>query len=506
MKRIVLKITICALTLALIFCALPLFGAVPGSYAEEAKLDGIDYNRFTQKAMPVGTAKTSEATLKLNNLVFKGKLTGTLGLTIDEMNDIIRNELKLLGLTLEEVKVLSSLGADLDGKVTKEIVKKLAVALSNYIPGGVGPVTPADMVKALAYGAPDVDGVIIDKTKGYVVDQFKDAAKAEREALAKNLGKGVQKVPGVGLGVMGFAVNSVDVALELADTTEFEKFCKLMEEQFEKIAKFYILTSQKMNQKAEEKNSVGSALTFDNAVAENDAVFLGVDVKMKFTLSGVLKRQTGPDEVVDWGDNSGTYEGNLTLVAEGADMEHFDAVFAKTSDLWTYSGMADEWCQILCRYPGLASAQEDMLKMALDTPNKRTVLKRTLVGRFSMTISSWKKGEIKPSLSGKFNNVSDTLEFVFEHNIAHEFNYREVDRETLEDLGFPLEQYHLKSVPGMLAEIHISWVGNKAAHQLERAGMVEFGGDGRTLALTKRQIGTIWYPLEFGPELTIKPT
>ena len=488
--------------LFLFLIALCFGGLLLSARAEAAEIDGIDYNRFTQRAMKGDGASVSEVSLFLNDLEFKGKLTGTLGLTLEEMNEIIRSEMRILGLNETEIKVLSTIGADLDKNVKIEMGKKLAVALANYIPSA-GPLSAADVAKYAAYGPPKVDDVIVDKTKGFVVDQFQEIAKNERAELAKQLGKGIGKTPKVGLGVMGFAVNSVDVAMELADTSQFDQFCKDLEEKYEKIGKFYILTSQLMNKRAAEKNASGAVLQFDRATAKNECVFLGVDgVIMTYTLTGKLSRTVGEDEIIDAGDNRGDYEGDLTLVVEGSNLASFDARFHKTSNLWALSGMVDDWCQIFVRYPGLESAQEDFLTLCLDTVNRPTVLKRTLVGHFRVRIGSWDKGVIKPELSGKFNNVSDTLEWVFEHNIAHEYFWEQVDPVTFEPLGKPLEQYHITSIPGTLSEIHISWVGNRAAEVENRAGMEEYKG-GRNRTITKRELGTVWYPLEFAPEIRI---
>ncbi|MBO4229902.1 MAG: hypothetical protein J5938_06100 [Clostridia bacterium] len=496
------------------FLALPL--TLPQAEAadlSDGKYKGIDYNRFTQKLDQF--ADSFDVELTMHTLKFKGTLTGATALTVEEMNAIINEVLNTLHMTVAGVEILSSIGADLDGKVDKEIAKKLLVALSNYIPSPTPVFGASDVAKVIAYGPPESSvpdaGFAIGATKGIVVDALNDAMEANEKAIieAAKAAKKVPKIP-VSAGVASFALNSIDVALELADTEQFDKFCNEMTKLFEKIAEFYIRCSQKMNDLAEKKNANRIRISFKDAKCDADpCVFLGVDnVTTQFTLNGDLYLKTG-DTVVAAGDNSGTYEGELTLVLEGKNFgECFDARFSDSSDIWLYGQRINDWCQILYKFEGMPNARSELLSKFIPKVNKPTVLKRTLVGKFTADIRSWTAGTLKPSLSGAFNNVSDKTEFTFEMNFGQEMRSTvSVDRNgTHIDLGQPVQQWHVKSTGRGLDAMHVTWVGNEAARVWlngQSVGQEMYSGDGQDVPLTQRDIGTVFYPLEFAPEITV---
>ena len=504
------------LSLLLVLCfAFSLTHALPQAKADvlpDGRYKGIDYNRFTQRLEQF--ADSFDVELTMHTLAFKGTLTGATALTVEEMNAIINEVLNTLHMTVTDVEILSSLGADLDGKVKKEIAKKLLVALSNYIPSPTPAVGASDVAKLIAYGPPsesEPTGFAIGVGKSIVVDELKDTMeKREKELIIQTFKAGkLPKIP-VSAGVASFALDSIDVALELADTEQFDKFCNEMTKLFEKIAEFYIRCSQKMNDLAEKKNANRIRISFKDAKCEADpCVFLGVDnVKTEFTLNGDLYLKTG-ETVVTPGDNSGTYEGELTLVLEGKDLANcFDARFADASDIWLYGQRVNDWCQILFKFEGLPDARDNLLTKFIPKVNKPTVLKRTLVGKFTANIQSWTAGTVKPLLSGAFNNVSDTTEFTFEMNFGQEVrSVVSVDRNGRQvDLGQPVQQWHVKSTGRGLDAFHVTYVGNEAARVWmdgQSVGQVMYSGEGQDMPITQRDIGTVFYPLEFAPELTV---
>ena len=140
--------------------------------------------------------------------------------------------------------------------------------------------------------------------------------------------------------------------------------------------------------------------------------------------------------------------------------------------------------------------------------NKPTVLKRTLVGKFTADIRSWSAGTLKPALSGAFNNVSDTTEFTFEMNFGQEMKAHQtaVKGGLIVDLGAPVMQWHVKSTGRGLDAFRVTWVGNEAAHVWcngQSVGIEMYGGEGQDVPITQRDIGTVFYPLEFAPEMTV---
>lgn len=513
MKTRIFKVFSLLLILTFVFSVPAALPEAEATVLADGKFKGIDYNRFTQRLDKF--ADSFDVELKMHTLTFKGTLTGAAALTVEEMNAIIKEVLSALNMTVEEVEILSSVGADLDGKVTKEIAKKIAVALSNYIPSPTPLVGASDVAKLVAYGPPDStdpSGYGFGVAKNIIVDDLKDTmAKQEKEFIAKSLKAGkIPKLP-VNAGLASFALDSIDVALELADTEQFDKFCDEMTKLFAKIAEFYIRCSQKMNDLAEKKNQNRIRISFKDAKCDADpCVFLGVDnVTTQFTLNGDLYLKTG-DTVVTPGDNSGVYEGELTLTLEGKDFANcFDARFADASDLYLYGQRINDWCQILYKFEALPNAREDLLAKFIPKVNKPTVLKRTLVGKFTADIRSWTAGTLKPVLSGAFNNVSDTTEFTFEMNFGQEMKAHQtaVKDWLIVDLGAPVQQWHVKSTGRGLDAFRVTWVGNEAARVWcdgQSIGIEMYGGEGQDVPITQRDIGTVFYPLEFAPEITVK--
>ena len=513
MKTRIFKFFSLLLILAFVFSVPAALPEAEATVLADGKFKGIDYNRFTQRLDKF--ADKFDVELTMHTLKFKGELTGAAALTVEEMNEIIKEVLNTLHMTVGDVEILSSVGADLDGKVTKEIAKKLAVALSNYIPSPTPFVGASDAVKLVAYGPPDSpepDPMYgINVAKNVIVDDMMNTVKKNEEAIreAAKAAKKVPKIP-ISAGVASFAINSVDVALELADTEQFDKFCEEMTKLFAKIAEFYIRCSQKMNDLAEKKNQNRIRISFKDAKCDADpCVFLGVDnVTTQFTLNGDMYLKTG-DTVVTPGDNSGVYEGELTLTLEGKDFANcFDARFADASDLYLYGQRINDWCQILYKFEVLPNAREDFLAKFIPKVNQPTVLKRTLVGKFTANIRSWSAGTVKPVLSGAFNNVSDTTEFTFEMNFGQEMKaHQTVARNgMIIDLGAPVMQWHVKSTGRGLDAFRVTWVGNEAARVWcngQSIGAEMYGGEGQDVPITQRDIGTVFYPLEFAPEITV---
>ena len=498
---------------ALLILAALLAGSMTFSFGVSAdavpsyELKGIDYNRFTQKIDRYLSAY--QVKLKLFDMEFNGLLKGSEGLSLQEMNYIIQQVLSELNLTLDDIELFSSVGADLDRNVKIEMFKKFIVAMSNYIPSHPqSPISPGYVVKQLVYGEDTTGaGAADDMIKNKITDNLRDRMKKDLAQRATQNAKFLAKSPASANIVGWFALSSIDVAKEFADTSQFERFCEEMERRYSAASGFYSICSQRMNEAVLRKNS-DPVIDFKNAVAENTCVFLGVEnVKVKYTLNGELVMQAGADQVLAPDDNSGVYEGELTLVVEGRDLANcFDARFFDESMLWAYGQRINDWCQILYKFEGVPNARDIFLNKFMPKVNTPTVIKRTLVGNFRANVSSWTAGTLVPKLSGAFNNVSDTTEFVFEMNIGQEFKTPEKDRATGIDLGLPVMQWHVKSSGNGLDVFHVTWVGNAAARSMsdgKSVGAVMYSGDGQDMMITQRDIGTIWYPLESAPIIEI---
>lgn len=500
MKR---SIFVLAFFLFLVIFSKPLFVKA----ASNLPLDGIDYTRLTQKAYNKNGAYY-EVTLSLGNIIdLKGMLVGTEGLDMEEMNEIIEQQMSAMGLYLEDVKILSSVGRNLTKSQYKELAKKLAMAATNYIPGDIP--GASTIANELIYGGSDhltyASDAVNTYSKSYITDTVEGAL---INFVTKPGQKHVPKIKGIGL--VGFAISSIYAGKDLLDDTHYDEFCKLLEEQYKKIAEFYIKCSQKMNTAVAEKNLGRRTIEFNEySNATTEAVFLGVDgVKMKYKLRGKLYNKVSSDEFIDPGDNSGTYEGDLTLEIEAYDMENdFDFVFDDKCDLWTKPSEND-WCYILYKYPGVPLKRSD-LRTFYFYINNPSVLKRKLKGHFTLTISQHEiTGPITPKLSGAFNNISDEIDFLMDMACEQE-EKGEVHDYNGKNLGYAKSKWNIKGyVHGgtFIDSVHVTFTSNEAYkfyYNNQSVGCVVYGGSGQDMIITPSDLGTVWYPLEYAPKVQI---
>ena len=483
--------------------------------ASNAPLAGIDYTRLTQRAY--NGMSLFEVKMKIGDMELKGTLDGSEGLTMGEINEIVLAQLEQMQLSLEEVEVLSALGENLERRQWTEMGKKLLVALSEYIPafGPMDSVSPTDLVKYALYGEDPVaaapNSVLVGQGKKQLEKSVTDALQKE----AARMGKRIPKKAG-GLWLVGFALNSVSAGMDLADDTEFNRFCEKLEGEYARVAEFYARCSRKLNDEAELKNFGRGVIRFDErSTATSECTLLGVSgVRMRYRLTGTLRKQVDRDQAVEAGDNSGHYEGDLKLEIEGADLaKEFDAVFADRCALWKGMQHHSDWGQILYKFEGAAMNYRDVnLNKFIFTVNRPTYLKRTLVGHFKVFIPTAEiRGTVTPVLSGAFNNVSDGIDFLFRMTFGQEFKVHATKPGPYGnpvDLGVPIQQWHLEAFlqgAKAIGALHCSWVGNEAARVMMEGsvGEVVYSGEGQDVLITASDLGTVWKPLEEAPVLTV---
>lgn len=502
------KIRIIKPALLTVICIIIFLLVVPAGItkikaASSVSMDGIDYTRLTQKAY--NKLGKYDVTLSLGTMIeLKGALIGTEGLSMEEMNEIIEQQMASQNLNLEEIKILSSVGRNLSKAQKKELAKKLAMAATNYIPGSVPGVSA--LANEIIYGDSNYQTMRDDLHS--TVDKYL-IEKTITKTLEDSITKPGHKVPKIkGIGLVGFAINSVYAAKDLMDDTHYDAFCKKLEEEYQKIAEFYIKCSQKMNDAVTEKNLNRRYIIFDdNSDATTEAIFLGVSgVKMRYKLRGTLRNQVTLDEFIDPDDNSGTYEGDLTLEIEAYDMENdFDLVFDEVSTLWTSPATSD-WCYILHKYPGGHLKRED-LRTFIVSINEHSILKRKLKGHFTLTISQHEiTGPITPKLSGSFNNISDEIDFLMDMTFKQEGRVEEYDKGKY--LGYPLQTWHVKGyVHGgkYIDSVYVNFSANEAYNirNSQSVGNVLYAGGGQDMRVSSSDLGTVWYPLEYAPKIQI---
>ena len=285
-KKKAKSLAVILLVICSLFVMMPQTLSLNVSAASNAPLDGIDYTRLTQKA---STAMSNfDVRMKIGDVELKGLFAGSEGLTMGEINEIILSQLSLMHLDLEEIAVLSSLGENLERAQWIEFGKKLAVALSEYIPsvGPGGTVSPTDLVKYVLYGTDPLaaapGSILQGKTKDALEKEIIDALQKEAAKTGKRIPK-----QGGGLWLVGFALNSISAGEDLLDDTEYDKFCKKLEEEYQKVSEFYSKCSRKLNDEAELKNFGRGVIKFDEySAATSECTFLGVDgVRLRYKLS-----------------------------------------------------------------------------------------------------------------------------------------------------------------------------------------------------------------------------
>lgn len=514
MKKIISAILLIALSISI--CVIAPVRTSAETINMSDYLDGVDYTRLTQQAMRILT--TFKAVITLADMEFEGALLGSEALTIEEINEVVVAMMNQIHISLPEIKVLSSIGADLERNQRKEIGKKLIVAISEYtqvagLPGG------GALAKQLLYdhSQPQVENRILNVSEDAIWGGIKTKAQERVQNVVNYTVKQSGKVvppSGAKTGMVGFVFASIDAAQDLLDDSEFDAFCKELDKMYEKVAEFYIRCSQKLNELISEKNRGRNVIKFDPATAYdfNTCKMLGVDgVKMKYTLEGSLVREGDPEEYIDPTDNSGTYKGNLKLIIEGYELDKcFDSVFTDKCDLWQTNYHINDWCQIMYRFAGMPPEyRSEHILTFIPKVNKPTYLKRTLVGEFSVTLKKGAVVGMTPTLKGAFNTVSDGIDFIFEMNIGQEFRAEQwVMKNGMNiNLGRPVMQWHLSAfVQGgkSVDAIHVTWVGNEAARSFangQSVGLVMYSGSGQDMIVPPSDFGTVWKPIERAPNI-----
>ena len=147
--------------------------------------------------------------------------------------------------------------------------------------------------------------------------------------------------------------------------------------------------------------------------------------------------------------------------------------------------------------------------MFIPKVNKPTLLKRTLIGDFSVTLSSGAIVDLHPVLKGVFNSVSDSIDFLFEMNFGQEYKIPQakIQNGRRIELGKPVCQWHLYAYVHegkSIDSIHVTFVGNEAWSvmlQGQGVGDVMYSGKGADMVVPPSDFGTVWKPIEKAPNI-----
>ena len=410
MKKLNKLLALCLALTMLLLCVPFTASAAESEYGPEdlRSIHGIDYNRITQKA--TGDGKSYPVELKMGDLTFNGELTGSHGLSYEELNKIINDVLKEKKLTVEQIQLVKALSKNVEDKAIEHWGLQIMEGLISYIPMND---TIANEIGGwndiFAYMVHDMDEKNVIE---YLADRQRQKLIVDKWKIAEN---GLKKYEGY-LEVVGRAADAIPLAGEMLNTLKvaeewlkgnerLEKYLKDLEQKMADVNDFYSECSRRANKLAEEKGetSDGYSIKFNNATATDTFTFWGISGLMsEWSLSGELvKGISGAGDGV-----IGNYEGTLTLSMKALDM-------AETFD--------KNWALRTTEYPTIFSqryklASQTMGKEHTENVKSKTVLERSISGDFLIYISGMSTGVFEPTVLGTFGDNDETT-FAFSHEV-----------------------------------------------------------------------------------------
>ena len=474
MKKLNKMLALCMALIMLLLCVPLNASAAESEYGPEdlRSIHGIDYNRITQKA--TGDGKSYPVELKMGDLTFNGELTGSHGLTYEELNKIINEVLKEKKLTVEQIQLVKALAANVEDKAIEHWGLQIMEGLISYIPmnnkiaeeiGGWNDI--------FAYMVHDMDEksvieYLADRQRQkYVLDKWKAAEgglKAYEDYLEK-VGRAADSIP-----LAGEMLNTLKVAEEwLKGNERLEKYLKDLEQKMADVNDFYSECSRRANKLAEEKGAGSYVIKFDKEknYRTYNATFWGVpNLTMGATLSGVLE-----------GSNTegvaGTYTGTLWLDLELETPDTFDAAIPNTYPFsLSYNVLKPLW--------DMQKKDPEMFFGGKET-HQPTILKRSVQGDVSVTITSV-SGKVDCKVVGNITSGNDETEFRFDHKW---------DNSCLDMI--------INGSNISYAKVYQYW--HYTATDTEN--ITETTHDGSETGPIGVSVGTVWKPIESSMKLTI---
>ena len=397
MKKLNKLLALCLALTMLLLCVPFTASAAESEYGPEdlRSIHGIDYNRITQKA--TGDGKSYPVELKMGDLTFNGELTGSHGLSYEELNKIINDVLKEKKLTVEQIQLVKALSKNVEDKAIEHWGLQIMEGLISYIPMND---TIANEIGGwndiFAYMVHDMDEKNVIE---YLADRQRQKLIVDKWKIAEN---GLKKYEGY-LEVVGRAADAIPLAGEMLNTLKvaeewlkgnerLEKYLKDLEQKMADVNDFYSECSRRANKLAEEKGAGSYVIKFDKEknYRTYTATFWGVsNLTMGATLSGVLE-----------GSNTegvaGTYTGTLWLDVESVDMSGVDNAF------FTQCEAINQMRSQLVAYSFTDGAYDP------------TTLRRSVQGEITVTITTNDLQNI--IVDGNIMSGEDEVNFHFRHS------------------------------------------------------------------------------------------
>ena len=388
---------IIACLLVFLLAACPLFPAVGSPAAAQphntAEIVGIDYDRITQKAG--GGLKTYPVELKLGDVTFNGELSADIGLTYEELNEIIRQTLTEKGLTAERVALVAKIASRAQRDAALYWGDQVLEGLLSYLNIPKTPFSVGDYYDAVVHRS----AASAEKTLS--ITGAKNAAQAVIQRAATKGGK-LGKVGKVAksvtntvgsLPLFGAIENTVMVANDWNNGSKrFEEYTELLEENLAVISDFYAACSRRAVEMAESKDEQTAwVIRFDKQ--NNSRTYIGTF----WGIPGNLMSCTLSGELTGGKEKEGAYSGTLWLDLEAADLSPVERNLENT--------------------PGLAAFKNLIYstggyRKVSDTALSKTVLRREVQGELTVYVTN-SSGTVRPEVAGSLTSGGDELTFSF---------------------------------------------------------------------------------------------
>ena len=404
MKKLNKMLALClALTMFLV-CVPLTASATETTYGPEniQEIPGIDYNRITQKA--TGGGKSYPVELKMGDLTFTGELSGSHGLSYEELNKIINEVLKEKNLTADRIALVAKLAGRVETDAALYWGDQIIQGLLSFIPTPPGsPGGVNDYYAWIVHGEGKGVGSMAEESA------LSAAVTAAEIALNPSTGQYFSKIPFAAttgtdkVPLLGQLVNTFKVGKEwLEGNKQLEKYLDLLEKNLADINGFYSECSRRANKLAEEKDAGSYVIKFDKEKnhCTYNATFWGIsDLTMGATLSGVLE-----------GSNTegvaGTYTGTLWLDIELETPDTFDAAIPTTYPFsQSYNVLKPLWDM---------QKKDPAMFFGGEATHYTTVLKRAMQGEITVTVTE-NTGIVNCDATGSITSGNDETEFKFDH-------------------------------------------------------------------------------------------
>lgn len=379
------------LPIVLVFTLSMLFIFTASADVETDRSDiiyGIDYDRITQKT---GGTEKHPVELKLGDLTFAGELSGEFGLSMKELNEIIRETLAEKDLTVERVAVINQLAHQLQNRATGMWGEQSLEALLSMISIPGVPVSAGDIY---AYFAKDD---VISAVTSNSINAAQMAAEKSMEVSLK-AGRAVGKVTKAGakaVPVLGQAVSTAITVKGLKDgEKQFEDFLAGVEQNLAVVNDFYAACSRKALALAEKNDSKNVwKIKFPQATQKYECTIWDIPGNtMRLTVKGELVNSSA--------GMTGEYTGTLSLEFDKEDISPLETRLEETP------GFA-QVKNLLYSYGAYRKVQ--------DEPQTVSVLRRSVEGKMKLSVNETTG---KVNVGGSLELTKDETSFMLNRLMA----------------------------------------------------------------------------------------